>query len=295
MNFVVLGSTGFIGKNIYTFLKKNINNNVVGVSTKTVNLSEAGSHKILEKVIPLNSVLIMCIGVKKQLGDDIDIFEENVVIIDNFIRVIISSAPKKIIFFSSTSVYGEDFFHAEKINERTSLENRSYYGLAKHMSELLLDKACSEIKTKLVILRPPLIYGDGDTSFGYGPTGFLYKALNKEEIIIWGDGNELREFIYIDDIVYIINHLIYSDFEGILNIVSGISYTYSDIINIIRNDININVEATFRDRSKDKVDHIFSNSLTEEILNKFQFTSLGHGIKLMQDSMQKNITHLIKT
>jgi nucleoside-diphosphate-sugar epimerase len=56
---------------------------------------------------------------KKQLGDNIDIFEKNLIIINNFIRAVLSVSPKKIIFFSSASVYGEDVFHSNKINENT--------------------------------------------------------------------------------------------------------------------------------------------------------------------------------
>ena len=95
----------------------------------------------------------MCVGVKKQLGDNIDIFEKNIVIINNFIRAVVAVIPNKIIFISSASVYGEDVVHSYKIDENTPVVNRSYYGMAKYMSELLLDKVCSEINTKLIILN----------------------------------------------------------------------------------------------------------------------------------------------
>jgi UDP-glucose 4-epimerase len=230
----------------------------------------------------------MCAGVKKQLGDNIDIFEKNLIIINNFIRIILHASPQKIIFLSSASVYGEDVEHSNKIDENTLVENRSYYGMGKYMSELLLTKACQEIKTELVILRPPLIYGDGDLSFGYGPTGFLRKALDGNEIIIWGDGTELREFVFIDDIVAVINILIDSKFYGVLNVISGRSYTYSDITRIISDDLGIDLEVSFQKRTKDKVDHRFSSERINATTHNFCFTSLESGIRLMHDSMQKN-------
>ena len=286
MNIFILGYTGFIGKKIYEFLSLNTSNNVIGISTKLVDLTKEGSYRTLQEIITPDSVLIMCAGVKKQLGDDIDIFEKNMAIINNFIRAISTVIPKKIIFFSSASIYGEDIVHHDRITEETSIQNRSYYGIAKYMSELLLDRVCSDIQTQLIILRPPLIYGEGDTSFGYGPTGFIYKMINNEEIVLWGDGSEFREFIYISDIVRIVNQLLYTKFTGVLNLVSGKSYTYAEIIQVIKNNFSIDMKVISRDRSKDKVDHHFSSKLNKEVLDNFKFTDLSSGLKLMYNSIQ---------
>ena len=194
--------------------------------------------------------------------------------------------PKKIIFFSSASVYGEDVVHSNKIDENTSVVNRSYYGMGKYMSELLLARVCEEVKIELVILRPPLIYGDGDLSFGYGPTGFLRKALDGTDITMWGDGTELREFIYINDVVDIVKILINSDFNGVLNLVSGISYNYLDITRIIRDTLNLDIKVSSQTRSKEKVDHVFSNEKISDATHDFCFTSLEFGIRLMHESMR---------
>ena len=286
MNYIVIGSSGFIGSKVYASLKFDTNNNVVGISSKQVDLSNTDDFKKLNSIVNIDSTIIMCAGVKKQLGDNIGIFEKNLIIINNFIRVILHVRPKKIIFFSSASVYGEDVLHINKIDENTLMDNRSYYGIGKHMSELLLSKACQEVKTELVILRPPLIYGDGDLSFGYGPTGFLRKALDRDEITMWGDGTELREFIYINDVVDIIKKLINSEFNGVLNLVSGVSYNYLDILQILRDTLNLDLKVSSRIRSKEKVDQLFSNERVKNVTHDFCFTSLEFGIKLMYESMR---------
>ena len=61
----------------------------------------------------------MCIGVKKQLGDDIEVFEKNMKIINNFCKAVSNISTKKIIYFSSAAVYGEDVDYHEKITEKT--------------------------------------------------------------------------------------------------------------------------------------------------------------------------------
>ena len=286
MSLIVLGSSGFIGKKVYSSLKSNEQNSVIGISSIQVDLLEKDSFIKLSNIFTSESIVIICAGVKKQLGDDIDIFEKNLIIINNLIRVILKSNPKKIIFISSASVYGEDIQHENRINESTPVMNRSYYGMAKSISELLLDKACKDAKTELIILRPPLIYGDGDKSLGYGPTGFLRKALDGDEITMWGDGTELREFIYINDVVDIIKKLINSEFNGVLNLVSGISYNYLDILRILRDTLNLDLKVSSRIRSKEKVDQVFSNERVKNVTHDFCFTSLEFGIKLMHESMR---------
>ena len=134
-----------------------------------------------------------------------------------------------IIYLSSARVYGEDVAYLEKISEYTPVQPKTYYGISKYAAERVLEKICTDNGINLVILRPPLVYGKDDLSQGYGPTGFTYKVVNSEEIILWGDGSEFREFIYVDDIGNIVSRLVNSNYNGILNLVSGTSYTFKEI------------------------------------------------------------------
>ena len=146
------------------------------------------------------------------------------------------------IFLSSASVYGEDVVYRESITENTPAQPKTYYGIAKYSAERILEKVCIDNHTELMILRPPLVYGKDDLSRGYGPTGFTYKAINSEEIILWGDGSEFREFVFITDVAKTIHRLLNNNFNGILNLVSGKSYTFKNIydllIKISKSDIN---------------------------------------------------------
>ncbi len=278
MKIIIIGHTGFIGKNIYQNLKDNSDYEIVGISKKDVNLVESDSSQILSEIITPKSIVIMCAGIKKQLGDNLEILRDNISIINNFSNAIIESNPSKILFISSTSVYGEDVAYSDNISEGTPVRPRTYYGIAKYTAERILKKICEDNKLHLMILRPPLIYGKDDASMGYGPTGFTHKYKNGDKIILWGDGSEYREFIYIDDVVSIICILINSDFSGIVNLVSGASYTYIDIINKLKKITNLNIDIESRERSKDKVDHHYSNKLINTIIGNFQFTSIENGL-----------------
>ena len=278
MKVVLVGDTGFIGKNIYQNLINNSKYEIVGISTNQVNLVEDNSSHILSEIIPSNSVVIMCVGIKKQLGDNLEIFRDNLSIIKNFSEAIIKSKPAKILFISSTSVYGEDVVYDHSISEETPVQPRTYYGIAKYTAERILKKVCRDNQLHLMILRPPLVYGKDDVSMGYGPTGFTYKYVNGEKIILWGNGSEYREFIYIDDVGKIICRLINNNFSGTLNLVSGKSYTYEDVLNKLKKITNSHTNIESRERSKDKVDHHYSNKLIQTILGDFRFTILEEGL-----------------
>ena len=278
MKVVIVGHTGFIGKNIYQNLINNSKYEIVGISTNQVNLVENNSSHILSEIIPSNSVVIMCVGIKKQLGDNLEIFRDNLSIIKNFSEAMIKSKPAKILFISSTSVYGEDVVYDHSISEETPVQPRTYYGIAKYTAERILKKVCRDNQLHLMILRPPLVYGKDDLSMGYGPTGFTYKYVNGEKIILWGNGSEYREFIYIDDVGKIICRLINNNFSGTLNLVSGKSYTYEDVLNKLKKITNSHTNIESRERSKDKVDHHYSNKLIQTILGGFRFTILEEGL-----------------
>jgi UDP-glucose 4-epimerase len=195
---------------------------------------------------------------------------------------------KKIIYFSSASVYGEDVVYYDRISESTPVQPKSYYGIAKYTSERLIQKITAETKTDLIILRPPLTYGKDDSSRGYGLTDFVYKAVEGKEIHLWGDGNEFREFVYVDDLGRIVRRLIHSDFNGILNLVSGKSYTFKEIVDHLKKIKGLEIKDKSRERTKEKVDHHYSNELFKQVLGDFKFTDLRDGLKNMHQSIVNN-------
>ena len=287
MNIIKLGHTGFIGRNICKNLISAGLNNLIGISTNEIDLMKENSNEALQKLLSPDCVIIMCAGIKKQLGDNLDCFEKNIDIVNNFSRAVLKVPPKKIVFFSSASVYGEDVDYLFDISEKTPVRPITYYGIAKYAAERLLERGCADTHTQLVILRPPLIYGRDDFSRGYGPTGFIYKAVNNEEIICWGDGSEFREFVYVDDVGRAVSQFITSNYRGIFNLVSGRSYTYKQIIDSLNEIIGSNIKVVSRQRTKQKVDHHYSNELIHNALGNFQFTSLRNGLLKVYQAIKK--------
>ena len=202
-------------------------------------------------------------------------------IVENICRLLEEHPIRRLIFLSSAAVYGEETENMN-ISEQTPINPTSYYGLAKYSAERLLNKICvANQLTSLACLRPPLVYGPGDNGKTYGPSGFAAAAIEGTPITLWGDGTERREFIYIDDLCRLIEELIDTDFEGELNVVSGTSYSFADVVAALKVKFP-NLEVNSRPRSKEKANNAFDARKIKSLLTSgFQFTSLEDGLSRM--------------
>jgi len=277
---VILGHSGFIGRHIEKiFNEKSPNIELIGRSYPDLDLCFKEDAYSLSPLFDMDTAVIMVSGIKRQLGDSLDIFSKNVSMANNVCSVLQEKPVKHLLFFSSAAVYGEEIDNID-ITEKTPVHPTSYYGIAKYASECLFRKVFSEQENNsLIILRPPLVYGPGDQTTIYGPSGFAIKALHKEKITLWGDGSELREFFYVEDLAKIVYDLTFNNFDGIVNISSGESSDFKQILDILSNILCYKLEIDSRPRTRKKVDNKFKNNRLLEVLPNVSFTDLKEGIK----------------
>lgn len=139
----------------------------------------------------------------------------------------------KIVFFSSGgTVYG---VKGGVISENEPTAPISYYGLSKVQIEDLIYFYHRRYSLNYLILRPSNPYGKGQNI--YGKQGLIAviigHLLRNEPVTIFGDGNVVRDYIYIDDFVFYVRELIR---KGILNetinIGSGTGASINQIIDM---------------------------------------------------------------
>lgn len=277
---VVLGSGGFIGTHLCERLKALApDTEIVGRALPALDLTVEEQANKLAPLFTPDAAVISLAAIKRQMGDNLDSFTANVKIATNLVRVLAQHPVARFLYLSSTAVYGEETTDTH-ITEDTAPRAASYYGMAKLASELLLRKAAEQNgRTSLLSVRPPLIYGPGDQG-GYGPTGFIKSALRGEPITLWGDGTELREFIYVGDAVRVLVEVLFQDCTGVLNLVSGRSANYLDALAAVEQSVPLRQPPTQRPRSKGKADHAFANARLRALLPGFEFTSLAEGVRL---------------
>ena len=277
---VLLGHTGYIGSRLAAaFQAAAPGVPVVGRSAPSLDLTSPNAPAALEDLLDPGCALVVCAAIKKQLGDTPEILRQNLAIVLNICKAMTARPVRRVVFFSSAAVYGEDVQHGV-IDESTAVQPTSLYGIGKFTAERLLVRAAAQTPgASLLMLRPALVYGPHEPSYYYGPSGFLRMALAESPITLWGDGEELREFLFIDDVVALTTRLTFGGATGVLNIVTGSSHTYAQALAAIATLTGRRPAVTSRPRTKDKVDHRFDASRLLAACPEFRFTSLEEGLQ----------------
>lgn len=109
----------------------------------------------------------------------------------------------RFIDFSTSEVFGSMSFKSKETDDTVSGsagEARWTYAVSKLAGEHLAHAYSSQLGMKTVTVRPFNVYGPGQTGEG-AMSIFIKKALNNEDITIYGDGSQIRAWCYVDDFV----------------------------------------------------------------------------------------------
>ena len=282
---ILLGHTGYIGSRLAPALQSvDARVPVIGRSAPDIDLTRPESVAALESLLDPDAAVVICAAIKKQLGDSPEIFAQNLAITLNICRALAARPVRRVVFFSSAAVYGEDVQHGV-ITEATPVQPTSFYGIGKFAAErLLLRMAGQRPNSSLLMLRPAQVYGPNEPGYYYGPSGFLRMTLSSAPITLWGDGEELREFLFIDDVVALTTRLTFGETSGVLNIASGTSYTYTQALDMVARLMGRRPAVTSRPRTKDKVDHRFDAAALRQAYPGFQFTSMEMGLRRVAET-----------
>ncbi|MFK7969150.1 MAG: NAD-dependent epimerase/dehydratase family protein [Bacteroidia bacterium] len=220
MKIFITGGSGFIGSHLVEKLLADGNNEVMVVarSLKPVHLTHLLSHArltilrmdfleginfeaVLKDVDIVYHLLWNSLPRKESLFIQNDLrntVAESLRMLDGCVH----NGVKKVIFASSGgTVYGKT--SVEKIDESHATNPISSYGVTKLMFEKYLHLYYHEHKLEYSILRIANAYGERQNlKVAQGVVShWIWRALHQESIEIWGDGETVRDYIYIDDVI----------------------------------------------------------------------------------------------
>src|SRR3989338_10612876 len=178
---LILGHTGFVGGALYRYLRQTGAWEILGYSSKAIDLRFPDRIQALEKVVDRQTVLVVASAVTRDRGDEIDDFDANTTIISHVASFLERHPVKKCVYLSSISVYGDSKTDLA-INEETPVNPDSYYALAKYTGELILREAAKRGGFPLLALRLCHIYGPGDTHATYGPMRFIRSIIEERKV-----------------------------------------------------------------------------------------------------------------
>jgi len=278
---IVMGAGGFLGTALVKLLsKKNIPH--MALASSNLNLLDAeASNKLIDIIQPEDSlVVISAIAPCK----DNQMLLKNISMMASVCAAIEKSPPKHVIYISSDAVYADD---EKPLTEISCAEPSSLHGVMHLAREVMLKQVCM---MPLAILRPTLVYGAGDTHNGYGPNQFCRFAVEGKSITLFGEGEEQRDHVYIEDVVKIISHVITHKSSGVLNVASGIVTSFREIAQMIASQFNppIVIKTTPR---KGPMPHRgyrpFDIAACRNAFPEFRYLSLKDGLKKMNDEIME--------
>jgi len=164
-------------------------------------------------------------------GDFNGLVSVNVESINNLLSIAVKYNIKKIVHVSTGAVYGEPVIYKSK--EDDALCPNTLYGLSKMYGEECLQYYSRLYKFDFIILRFPNVYGPGNNK------GVVYNFLDsirkENKVVIFGDGEQRRNFLHVDDAVEaIVLSLKYDGHSQIFNIADKETYSLNDLVNIIK-------------------------------------------------------------
>jgi UDP-glucose 4-epimerase len=286
---LIVGSTGWIGNALLRELQSRGVFAVSGHGSAALDLTRFQAAEQLARLMDEETTLF--VAARARLHEDrFKQFEDDVRIALSIAQSLSKHRVKKCIWLSTLSVYGDSCSDLE-ITEQTAIAPTSLYGTAKFAGECLIRQIAEDRSLPLVVLRPCKIYGPGDFASTYGPSYFIQSILRSGEVRLFGDGSELRDHVFLPDLVEILIQLAQGNHQGVFNVATGQSHSFVQILECLQGITNSVFAIGHQDSSRPKIDQRILPAKLLESLPGFQFTNLEEGLletwKFFKDSLER--------
>jgi GDP-L-fucose synthase len=254
-NVLVAGGTGFVGVNLINKLLSSGANIRATIHRKNPVLRDERIEYIrcdltkredCQKVVKDMDYVFMCAantsGAAVMKKTPLVHVTPNVLMNTLILEAAYEAKIQKFLWFSSNSVYPVTDYPVkeEEMMKGDLFEKYFCVGWMKRFTEILCEMYATKIKNpmKIVVVRPANIYGpydDFEWETSHVIPALIRKTVERHKLIeVWGDGNDIKDFIYIEDLI-----------DGVLlamekvetfnpvNIATGKSYTIKKVLNAI--------------------------------------------------------------
>jgi len=153
---------------------------------------------------------------------------------------------EKIVLLSSAAVYGEPMY--VPIDEAHPTNPVNPYGVSKLAAEKVLESMSRGLRLRYVVLRLFNVYGPGQSlSYAALIPSTIRRVLRGEPPVIYGDGSQTRDFIYVKDVANVIKLCIEMDLDSaVLNVGSGREARVIDIVREVLRILRADLEPVYQ-------------------------------------------------
>lgn len=245
----VAGHNGLVGSAILRELKKSGFHNIITRNFYELDLRSQEKVQEFFHIEKPQYVFLAAAKVGGILANDTypaDFIRDNLMIEMNIIDNAYKSSVKKLLFLGSSCVYPKDC--PQPIKEEYLLTGileptNKAYALAKIAGIVMCQSYAKQYGANFISVMPTNLYGEND-NFDLVSSHVLPAMIRKfddakesgsSEVMLWGSGSPMREFLYVDDLasacVFLMNN--YNDSE-IINIGTGIEISIKDLALLVK-------------------------------------------------------------
>ncbi len=285
---LITGINGFLGTNLAKKLQND--NDIIGINQ--LNKSKQTAHDIPVIEGDLSNKKIF-----EQIKGEIDIifhfgsptsivlfkqdpekyFNNTIQGMKNILNFAKNNSIEKLIYPSSGSVYGNNPPpHSENIVPSPS----NQYGEAKIQCERLAEENSDYVDS--TGLRIFAVYGPGEErkqNLSSVVNLFLQDIKRKEQPVIFGDGTQTRDFIYVDDAISAIVSSSEISNHKIINVGSGVSTSFNQIIETINTQFNLKIVPKYIKKEFAYIENLQADTELMESILKIKPISMESGIE----------------
>jgi UDP-glucose 4-epimerase len=283
-NILITGGLGFIGSHIVdTLIDDNEIIIVDNLSTGNIKNLKSPEHENLRIVkedlrnTNLNELTsgVDCIfhlaamaSVPLSVENPEECNDVNVNATVNLLKSAADNDVGKIVFSSSSAVYGEN--RNMPLKETEPLMPTSPYAASKASCELYLRSFYDSYGLNYTALRYFNVFGpkqDKNSQYAAVIPNFISALLEGEQAVIYGDGEQTRDFVYVGDIVRANIAAAESDYNGIVNVASGEKLTINRLYSIVKNTLGSDLEPKYLPERPGDIKHSLADNSNLEKIN----------------------------
>ncbi len=268
---VILGGRGFTGSALRVALKCH-GISILAPGSSELDLAADGADERLTGILRTTDAVVLLAALTPDKGRGVGPFLKNLAMGANVCAALERVTPAHVVYFSSDAVYP---LETSLVTETSCAQPTDLYGLM-HMARELMIKTST--KAPVAVLRPTLIYGANDTHGAYGPNRFRRMAHENGRIILFGNGEEMRDHIAVKDVasltLLVLSHLS----AGTLNLATGRSISFADLARRVAalSDRSIHLDSVPR---QNPITHRhFDITAVRKAFPTFVFTPLDEGL-----------------
>jgi UDP-glucose 4-epimerase len=244
MKILITGGAGFIGSNIAEHfhlsdsvmvldnLRSGFERNLDGLKVRFIRGSVTDKAAVLDAAAGADYIfhLAAMVSVPESVEKPGETVDLNVHGTLNVLEAARTHGVKKVVISSSAAIYGDNPI-VPKV-ESMLPEPKSPYAITKLDAEYYANMYTSEFKTPVVCLRYFNVFGprqDPKSQYAAAVPIFIARAIRNQDITIYGDGEQTRDFVYVKDVVAANELAARSSATGVYNIACGGRITINDL------------------------------------------------------------------